>query len=72
MKLLLNADHDQGGFTLVELAIVLVIVGLIIGGILVGQDMVHSAPCALWLQTWSVSILQPIRLEINTMAFRGT
>jgi len=31
------------GFTLIELSIVLVIIGLIIGGILVGRDLVHAA-----------------------------
>lgn len=31
------------GFTLVELAIVLVIIGLIIGGVLVGQDLIKAA-----------------------------
>ena len=36
-----GSGHD--GFTLVELAIVLVIVGLIVGGIIVGQSMVQSA-----------------------------
>ena len=33
----------KSGFTLVELAIVLVIIGLIIGGVLVGQDMIKGA-----------------------------
>lgn len=35
--------HDGLGFTLVELAIVLVIIGLIIGGVLAGQDLIKSA-----------------------------
>lgn len=33
----------QAGFTLVEIAIVLVIVGLLLGGILKGQEMINSA-----------------------------
>ena len=35
-------SHDQG-FTLIELSIVLVIIGLIVGGVLVGQDMRRAA-----------------------------
>ena len=31
------------GFTLIELSIVLVVIGLIIGGILVGQDLIQAA-----------------------------
>ena len=33
----------QAGFTLVEIAIVLVIVGLLLGGILKGQEMIIQA-----------------------------
>lgn len=35
--------HYQRGFTLVEIAIVLVIIGLLLGGILKGQELVTSA-----------------------------
>ena len=31
------------GFTLIELSIVLVIIGLIVGGVLVGQDLIYAA-----------------------------
>jgi prepilin-type N-terminal cleavage/methylation domain-containing protein len=33
----------KAGFTLVELAIVLVIIGLVVGGVLVGQDLIYAA-----------------------------
>lgn len=35
--------EKESGFTLIELSIVLVIIGLIVGGILVGQDMIKAA-----------------------------
>ncbi len=35
--------HNQHGFTLVEIAIVLVIIGLLLGGILKGQELINSA-----------------------------
>lgn len=35
--------RQQAGFTLVEIAIVLVIIGLLLGGILKGQEMITSA-----------------------------
>lgn len=35
--------YRQSGFTLVEIAIVLVIIGLLLGGILKGQELINSA-----------------------------
>lgn len=39
----INFSKPIGGFTLIELSIVLVIIGLIVGGILVGRDLISSA-----------------------------
>ncbi len=41
----MNISHAnrQQGFTLIELSIVLVIIGLIVGGVLVGQDLIKAA-----------------------------
>lgn len=36
-------ENNEGGFTLVELAIVMIIIGLLIGGILKGQELVANA-----------------------------
>jgi prepilin-type N-terminal cleavage/methylation domain-containing protein len=35
-----NLPHRQSGFTLIEIAIVLVIIGLLLGGILKGQELI--------------------------------
>ena len=35
--------NQQSGFTLVEIAIVLVIIGLLLGGVLKGQELINSA-----------------------------
>jgi len=35
--------RKQSGFTLVEIAIVLIIIGLLLGGVLKGQELIHSA-----------------------------
>ncbi|MCE2927262.1 MAG: type II secretion system GspH family protein [Rickettsiales bacterium] len=37
------ASHNRSGFTLIELTIVLVIIGLIAGGVLFGRDLITSA-----------------------------
>jgi prepilin-type N-terminal cleavage/methylation domain-containing protein len=42
MKLLRNLK-DQKGFTLVELAIVLVIIGIMLGAVLKGQELINNA-----------------------------
>lgn len=39
----LGLHRNQKGFTLVEIAIVMVIIGLLIGGILKGQEMIQNA-----------------------------
>ena len=54
----------QEGFTLVELAIVLVIIGLIVGGVLVGQDMIKAAEIRATLTQ-----MEKYNTAVNT--FRG-
>src|SRR5437016_11965015 len=39
----MDTPHRHHGFTLIEMSIVLVIIGLIIGGVLVGRDMIKQA-----------------------------
>lgn len=55
---------QQKGFTLVELSIVLVIIGLIIGGVLVGQDLIKAAEIRSTIQ-----FLEQTNAATNT--FRG-
>lgn len=43
VKTKLTNDKSQAGFTLVELAIVMIIIGLLIGGILKGQELITNA-----------------------------
>lgn len=38
-----STAQKRKGFTLIELSIVLVIIGLIVGGVLVGQDLIRAA-----------------------------
>jgi prepilin-type N-terminal cleavage/methylation domain-containing protein len=43
IKAHLTQRKKQSGFTLIELSIVLVIIGLIIGGVLIGQDLIKGS-----------------------------
>jgi len=38
-----KSAKKQGGFTLIEIAIVLVIIGLLLGGVLKGQELINTA-----------------------------
>ena len=57
--------HRQKGFTLVELAIVLTIIGLLIGGILKGQQLMQNARV-------TATIAQIQAVESATTTFRDT
>ena len=39
----MQKNNRTGGFTLIELSIVLVIIGLLAGGVMAGQDLIHAA-----------------------------
>lgn len=45
-KVEITADKKQAGFTLVELAVVMIIIGLLIGGVLKGQELIANAQIA--------------------------
>jgi prepilin-type N-terminal cleavage/methylation domain-containing protein len=55
----------RSGFTLVELSIVLVIIGLIVGGIFVGQDLIHAATIRA-----QVSQIEKYNAAVNTFRLR--
>jgi prepilin-type N-terminal cleavage/methylation domain-containing protein len=55
----------KNGFTLIELSIVLVIIGLIIGGVTVGQDLIRSAE----LQSF-VSNINQYKVAVNTFKLK--
>ncbi|QOY53055.1 prepilin-type N-terminal cleavage/methylation domain-containing protein [Candidatus Sulfurimonas baltica] len=48
------------GFTLIELSIVLIIIGLIIGGVMKGKDLISNAKqkniYSTWIQAWVVAV----------------
>jgi len=59
-----NKEIPQHGFTLIELSIVLVIIGLIVGSILVGQDLIRTAEIRA-----TISQIEKYNSAVNT--FRG-
>ena len=52
-------------FTLIELSIVLVIIGLVIGGVLVGQDLIKAAAIRS-----SISDIERIQTSVNTFKLK--
>ena len=68
----MRAEHNTKsikGFTLVELSIVLVIIGLIIGSVLVGQDLITAAQTRSQLRQFDEinTALNTFRLKYNAL-----
>ncbi len=64
-KTIHTTNRSQAGFTLVELAVVMIIIGLLIGGVLKGQELINNAQV-----TGTVAQLKGI--EAATSTFRDS
>ncbi len=61
----------QAGFTLVELAIVMIIIGLLIAGVLKGQALISNAKVTAQVaQSQELSMLRRLHLRTCMPAFR--
>lgn len=56
---------NKSGFTLIELSIVLVIIGLIVGGVLVGQDLIAAAKVRA-----QISQIEQYQTAVNTFKLK--
>lgn len=63
--------NSQSGFTLVELAIVLVLIGLIIGGVLKGQELIKSTRIKMAVSQWETIKAASHAFEDKFYAYPG-